>query len=106
MEVRVGKIYKCGQMKVKILHLEPKHSEGGHCWENMSRSLLVGATLDEDNDIDGESLLGFWNSVGKGCHDNPKAIKHHLEEIEDTKEMTVSQINEALGYEIKVVKGD
>jgi len=102
--LETGKDYKCGDKIVRIMHIEKGKRDGGLAYlypqaygkavDHAGDALFIGAT----------GTFGVDN--GCYCVNNPESLRHDLKETKEAKEMTVAEISEALGYDVKVVKGD
>jgi hypothetical protein len=95
MEIKVGKEYKCGNRKVKIV-ADAKNSNG-----NTAFFCMVGGDKGNVSLLNG---FGAFYSDGEYSCNNPNELMYNLEEIEEAKEMTVKEISDELGYAVKVVK--
>jgi hypothetical protein len=99
MRVKVGKEYKCGKEIVKIIAIV---TEGLYGFSKVA----IGMVADDEGDYhwNTSATCGFDPSDGEASNQNPRGLHNYLEEIKETKEMTVKEISDKLGYEVKVVK--
>jgi hypothetical protein len=107
MEIKVGKVYKCGDEKVKIVAVVEDGMYSG--------PLTFAIAADRDGDCHWGCLSGiFCGKTGREFSSarpntrkypgNPIELRHHLKEIVEAKEMTAKEISDKLGYEVKVIK--
>jgi len=106
MVLKVGNIYKCGDMKVKLIHHEPDISSGGCA--SISGKYYLGVEVTSSGSIGWSSPVGVFAQGGNWIESrsiNVGGLDQELKEIEKVKEMTVAEIEEAIGHKVKVIKG-
>lgn len=106
MKVKVGEVYKCGKEHVKILS---KFVAEGYdsARDYYKYSAVVGIRWEKNGEIPLSTRFAWaiFSQEGITCLTNQEMLRHDLEEIpKETKEMTVKEISDKLGYEVKVVK--
>lgn len=106
MSVEVGKIYKCGDERVRIVHIEKTTNNGGLMYHFLyPDGAAFGKCVDRDGDITLGCSTGSWSPHnGEYSCRNPDKLRSFLKEIPNEIEMTVSEVSKIVGKTVKIVK--